>query len=94
MEQPLQMYEQNVDCVTVCDKCEIQAFFGPAELAIQSGWEERDWGHICPNCISHEVEANEVEAMTEGAIDLLLGEGTVDALAVNKIPGPLEPAKE
>jgi hypothetical protein len=46
-------------------------FRGAADLAFTMGWEERDYGHICPACIEEEREDenfNEAEGTVSGAL--------------------------
>ena len=36
-------------------------FMGPFEDALKEGWEERDWGYMCPVCKREEAERGEGE---------------------------------
>ena len=53
-------------------------FRGGFDLAMLFGWEERDYGHICPLCVSAEKEEN----------DFNNEEGTISgALREDQLPG-------
>jgi len=46
-------------------------FRGAADLAFTMGWDERDYGHICPACIEEEQEDenfNGAEGTVTGAL--------------------------
>jgi hypothetical protein len=64
----------------------VGAFRGAADLAFTMGWEERDFGHICPECIKEEKEDenfNNAEGTVTGALyeKDIMGEGDEDLAA-------------
>ena len=61
-------------------------FRGAADLAFTMGWEERDYGHICPWCIKEEKEDeafNGAEGTVSGALyeKDIMGESDEDLAA-------------
>ena len=61
-------------------------FRGAFDLAATMGWDERDYGHICPRCIVEEQEDenfNSAEGTVSGALyeKDIMGDGDEDLAA-------------
>jgi hypothetical protein len=54
-------------------------FMGPFEDAIKEGWEERDWGFICPVCKREDAERGDSES------ELLTKESALDMMDASEI---------
>lgn len=74
--------------ITICDGCypdflpsfsffpleQVKGVFrGPFEKAQKEGWQERDYGQICPDCVN-------VETQDDGG-EVLMGEAALAAVA-------------
>lgn len=81
-----------VEHVTMCDKCypdffpgfpffRLEAvkgiFRGAFDLAQTEGWQECDYGHLCPDCVAE-------EAQEDG--EVLTGQAAIDSLGVQNEP--------
>jgi hypothetical protein len=55
-------------------------FMGPFEDAVKDGWEERDWGYICPVCKMEEAGRD------EGENELLTKDLALDMIEAKEVP--------
>jgi hypothetical protein len=64
-------------------------FRGAFDLAATMGWDERDYGHICPRCIVEEQEEEEFNG-TEGTVTGALYESHLFGTQPEEVVNTLE----
>lgn len=64
------------------DGCEVRAgaFLGTVEEALQQGWFQTDYGHLCPRCVREsELDINEFESVPLDTIETIAQDVATEA---------------